>query len=138
MVRRDPSWPSVHRPELGEAVDIIIDATGVPETRAGWARGRGSTLLGAAQVREDGLLDVGAYLGPGGDVLRAMFPRPVGRDSGTGTAILDRRVIDYPDTEADDVPAARALPAADRRPPGPRRPRARHRPRRRARPPLGA
>ncbi|MDH4114102.1 MAG: GAF domain-containing protein, partial [Burkholderiaceae bacterium] len=69
--------------------------------------------VGLMRVREDGLLDVGAYLGPGGDSLRAMFPRPIARDSGTGTAILERRVIDYPDTEADDVPAgARAGAAA--------------------------
>ena len=61
-------------------------------------------IVGVILVREDGALDVGAYEGPGREELLRLFPRPLDRNSGSGTAILERRVVDYPDIDADDVP----------------------------------
>ncbi len=62
-------------------------------------------VVGLNFVRADGMVDFGAYVGPGRDEIAKLFPRPLDRASGTGTAILERRVVDYPDLEADDVPA---------------------------------
>jgi signal transduction histidine kinase len=60
----------------------------------------GITLLG-----EDNLVHLGAYRGPNARAVEATFPYPLARDSGTGTAILDRRLLHYPDVEhGDDVP----------------------------------
>ncbi len=60
--------------------------------------------VGLMLVRDDGMLEVGAYVGPGRDELVGLFPRPVARDSGTGTAIIERRVVDFPDVDAKGVP----------------------------------
>jgi GAF domain-containing protein len=61
--------------------------------------------VGVIVVRPDGMLDVGAYKGEGFEELsNAVFPMPIDRRSGGGTAILERRVIEYPDTEVDDLP----------------------------------
>ncbi|HQR57223.1 MAG TPA: GAF domain-containing protein, partial [Burkholderiaceae bacterium] len=61
-------------------------------------------IVGLMRVRDDGLLEVAAYRGPGHAELKGLFPRPIDRDSGTGTAILEQRVVDFPDIDADDVP----------------------------------
>ena len=64
-------------------------------------------IVGVTLIRADGLLEVGAYAGPGGDALKKAFvPQPVSRETGSGTAILDRRVVSYPDVDSDEVPVA--------------------------------
>ena len=61
--------------------------------------------VGAVMVRPDGMLDLGAYKGEGFDELsRSVFPMPLDRNSGGGMAILDRRVVEFPDTQAPEVP----------------------------------
>ena len=59
--------------------------------------------VGITLVREDGLLDI-AGRGPGFDELRKIFPQPLTRDTASGTAILERRVMVYPDIENADMP----------------------------------
>jgi len=61
--------------------------------------------VGITLLREDGMLDVGANAGPGFDQLKKIFPQPLARDSASGVAILERRVLVYPDIEAGDMPA---------------------------------
>ncbi len=60
--------------------------------------------VGIALVGEDGLIHVSAYHGPGLQDPEQHFPVPLTEASGAGSAILLRRVMHYPDTEADDVP----------------------------------
>jgi len=60
--------------------------------------------VGLMVIREDGMLDVGAFRGSGADTLRAIYPLPVTRDSAAGTAILEQRMITYPDIDAPGVP----------------------------------
>ena len=50
------------------------------------------------------MLDVGANAGPGFDELKKIFPQPLTRDTASGTAILERRVMVYPDIDV-DMPA---------------------------------
>jgi signal transduction histidine kinase len=61
--------------------------------------------VGLMLLREDGMLDIAAYVGPGSDELRRLFPRPLGPDVGAGLAILERRTLQFPDLEAEGVPA---------------------------------
>ncbi|HTL76418.1 MAG TPA: GAF domain-containing protein [Casimicrobiaceae bacterium] len=57
-------------------------------------------------VGDDGLVHLGYYDGPNGDQLRSVFPGPLNRDSSTGLAILEGRVIHHPDVlAATEVPA---------------------------------
>jgi signal transduction histidine kinase len=57
-------------------------------------------------VGEDGLVRLGAYQGPGKDDLERIYPYPVDESSATGTSILRRAVVHYPDVDhADDIPA---------------------------------
>ncbi len=60
--------------------------------------------VGVTLVRDDGMVDIGAYAGPGGDELRKLFPQPLNRDTSSGLAILERRVLSYPDVDASDMP----------------------------------
>ncbi|HVF62550.1 MAG TPA: GAF domain-containing protein, partial [Casimicrobiaceae bacterium] len=60
--------------------------------------------VGMIMVRDDGLLDIGAYAGPGREELGKLFPRPLDDSSGSGRAILARRVLDFPDIDAEDAP----------------------------------
>jgi GAF domain-containing protein len=62
-------------------------------------------IVGVMLVRDDGLLDLGAYRGPGADKLRKMYPRPMIDASVSGRAILERRIVAYPDVDADQTPA---------------------------------
>jgi signal transduction histidine kinase/putative methionine-R-sulfoxide reductase with GAF domain len=61
--------------------------------------------VGLMLLRDDGMLDIAAYVGPGSDELRKLFPRPLGPDVGAGLAILERRTLQFPDLEAEGVPA---------------------------------
>jgi len=60
--------------------------------------------VGVTLVRDDGMADIGAYAGEGGDELRRLFPQPLDRSSASGLAILERKVLMYADIEADDIP----------------------------------
>ena len=56
-------------------------------------------------VGDDGLVHMGYYDGPNQEEFRRIFPAPLGAESSTGIAILERRVVHYPDIEHDaDVP----------------------------------
>jgi signal transduction histidine kinase len=61
----------------------------------------GINLIGA-----DGLIHLVAHRGPTPDraAFERTFPVPLTRESGSGSAILDARVMHYPDIEAADVP----------------------------------
>ena len=61
-------------------------------------------LVGLMLVRDDGMLDIGAYKGPGAELWKAYYPRPLARDTATGTAILDRKVVTYADVDSRDTP----------------------------------
>ena len=61
-------------------------------------------VVGLMLLREDGMLDLGAYEGEGHDWLRTRFPAPLSRDSGSGLAILEKRVVSFANIESDDVP----------------------------------
>jgi GAF domain-containing protein len=62
-------------------------------------------LVGINLLGDDGLVRVGAYHGPGREAFEKVFPIPLTREAGTGLAILDRRVLHYPDVaNGRDVP----------------------------------
>jgi signal transduction histidine kinase len=61
-------------------------------------------LVGLMLVRDDGMLDIGAYQGPGLEYLQRLFPLPISREMASGIAILDQRVVTVPDIDAADVP----------------------------------
>ena len=63
--------------------------------------------VGINLVRPDGLIDLGAYVGPGETTLRTMYPFPGDSESGTALVIRERRAFHWPDALAgDDVPPA--------------------------------
>ena len=62
-------------------------------------------FAGVGLVGQDGAVHLGAYHGPGREALEKHFPVPLSEESGSGVAILQRRVIHYPDVEGGaDVP----------------------------------
>ncbi len=62
--------------------------------------------VGVTLVREDGMLDVGANAGPGFDELKRVFPQPLNRETASGLAIIERRLVAYPDVDGGDMPPA--------------------------------
>jgi GAF domain-containing protein len=60
--------------------------------------------VGLTLMRDDGMLEIGAYAGSGGDALRRLFPQPLNRETSSGTAILERRLLTYADIDAGDMP----------------------------------
>jgi GAF domain-containing protein len=63
-------------------------------------------LVGINLVGDDGLIRIGAYHGPGREELAKIFPAPIDESTGTGAAIVRRRVLHFPDVEHDEnVPA---------------------------------
>ncbi len=66
--------------------------------------------VGISLVGEDGAVHLAAYHGPNRDELERHFPVPLSEESGSGTAILQRRVLHYP-----DVLGATSVPAYMRR-----------------------
>ena len=62
--------------------------------------------VGLTLVRDDDMLEIGAYAGAGGDDLRRLYPQVLDRTSASGLAILERRVLMYPDVDAGDMPPA--------------------------------
>src|SRR5215472_1261264 len=61
-------------------------------------------IVGITLVREDGMLDI-IGVGEGFDELKSMFPQPLSRATASGIAILDRKVMVYPDVDLGDMPA---------------------------------
>ncbi|HVF64668.1 MAG TPA: GAF domain-containing protein, partial [Casimicrobiaceae bacterium] len=61
------------------------------------------TFIGLMLVR-DGMLEPVAMRGPGSEEWRKQYPAPVSRESVSGTAILERRVLEFADTSAPNVP----------------------------------
>ncbi|HKW83258.1 MAG TPA: GAF domain-containing protein, partial [Burkholderiaceae bacterium] len=66
----------------------------------------GGTHMGINLVGADGLVHLAAHSGPTPDraAFERTFPVPLSHESGSGSAILDARVMHYPDTQAADVP----------------------------------
>jgi GAF domain-containing protein/CheY-like chemotaxis protein/tetratricopeptide (TPR) repeat protein len=62
--------------------------------------------VGLTLVRDDGMLEIGAYAGAGGEELRRIFPQPLDRTSASGLAIVERKVLAYADIETSDIPPA--------------------------------
>ena len=64
-------------------------------------------LVGINLVDPDGLIRLGAYQGPGREDLEKLQPFAPGEGSGSGAAILHRRLIQYPDAQnGEDTPPA--------------------------------
>jgi signal transduction histidine kinase len=61
-------------------------------------------LVGVTLVEQDGLVHLQAYKGEKSDVLAQIYPMPLSRESGTGCAILDQRVVHFDVTEAGGAP----------------------------------
>jgi PAS domain S-box-containing protein len=61
-------------------------------------------IVGLNLVGPDGLIHIGAYHGEGRAELERIFPLPVTPGSGSGLAIVERRIVHYPDTDSDSVP----------------------------------
>jgi GAF domain-containing protein/anti-sigma regulatory factor (Ser/Thr protein kinase) len=62
-------------------------------------------LVGINLVDDDGMIRVGSYHGRGREQFERVFPIPLSRESGSGRAILERRVLHYPDVmNGPDVP----------------------------------
>src|SRR5687768_16746201 len=57
------------------------------------------TIVGLNLVRDDGMLHIGAYQGAHREEFERIFPIPLTLESGSGLAILERRVVHYPDAE---------------------------------------
>ncbi|HQU49975.1 MAG TPA: GAF domain-containing protein [Casimicrobiaceae bacterium] len=84
----------------------ITDVTPVYEVILGNCQNLlGARNVGMTLLHGDGLLHVDAYVGPARDAFTGLFPRPLARDVVAGLAILDRKVLSYPDLDAPDVPA---------------------------------
>ena len=61
--------------------------------------------VGITLVGEDGLAHFGAYHGPAAETFENMYPLPINRETGSGLAILERRILHYPDVQGGaDVP----------------------------------
>ncbi len=60
--------------------------------------------VGICVVGDDGAIHLSAYHGPNPEEMMRHFPVPLSEASANGTAILQRRVIHYPDTQAEGVP----------------------------------
>jgi len=61
-------------------------------------------LVGLTRLRDDGMVDLGAYKGADRERIAAVYPYPLGRDSGSGQAMLDRKVVQFADVGAADTP----------------------------------
>jgi PAS domain S-box-containing protein len=64
-------------------------------------------LVGMTLLDEDGMIRLGAYQGQNKEAMERVYPYPLGRDSGSGQAMLERRVVHFPDV---DAPGAQAPP----------------------------
>ncbi|MEW6687708.1 MAG: GAF domain-containing protein [Pseudomonadota bacterium] len=55
--------------------------------------------MGISVLGDDGKLHLGAYRGPGAGKFAKLFPMPADETSGAGAAIINRRVMHYPDVQ---------------------------------------
>ena len=60
--------------------------------------------MGINVVGDDGQIHLASYTGPSREALERVFPVPLSPESGSGSAILLRKVLHYPDVEAAEVP----------------------------------
>jgi signal transduction histidine kinase len=60
--------------------------------------------VGINVVGDDGQIHLASYTGPSREELERVFPVPLSPESGSGSAILQRKVLHYPDIEAAEVP----------------------------------
>jgi signal transduction histidine kinase len=64
------------------------------------------TIVGLNLVGEDGMMHIGAYHGAHREEFERIFPIPIDPASGSGLAIVERRVVHYPDAASEaEVPA---------------------------------
>jgi signal transduction histidine kinase len=61
-------------------------------------------FVGLTLAGEDGLVHLGAYKGENKEQVEHVYPYPIGRDSGSGQAILDQKVVQIADVDAPDTP----------------------------------
>jgi GAF domain-containing protein/CheY-like chemotaxis protein len=61
----------------------------------------GGLDTGINLVGDDGAVHLGAYAGPNRTRFETIFPLPLSGESGSGSAIIQRRVMHYPDVEGD-------------------------------------
>ncbi len=63
-------------------------------------------IVGIGLVGDDGMIHLAGSIGAAApERYREVFPLPLDRESGSGSAIIERRVMHYPDTTSNDVPA---------------------------------
>ena len=100
-----------HQKAAGEVLQVISGA--IADTQPVFDKilescGRlfSGRIVGLNVVRDDGRLHIGAYHGAHRDEFERIFPIPLTRESGSGLAITERRVVHYPDTDhGAEVPA---------------------------------
>ena len=64
-------------------------------------------IVGLNLVGDDGLIHLGAYHGAGRENFERIFPLPLDASSGSGLAIVEARVVHYPDAQqGEEVPPA--------------------------------
>jgi len=62
-------------------------------------------MVGVGLVGDDGRIHLAGSVGATApERYQELFPLPVNRESGSGSAIIEQRVMHYPDTDASDVP----------------------------------
>jgi signal transduction histidine kinase len=61
-------------------------------------------IVGLTLAGEDGLIRLGAYKGEHQERMQQVYPIPLARDSGSGQAILDQKVVHFPDVDAPGTP----------------------------------
>jgi signal transduction histidine kinase len=66
-------------------------------------------LVGMTLLGEDGMIRLGAYQGDDKEAMERVYPYPLARDSGSGQAILDRKVVHFPDVDAPGSQAPRRV-----------------------------
>jgi signal transduction histidine kinase len=62
-------------------------------------------LVGVTLATQDDKVELAAYQGPDAEKLKAIYPLPLTRESGSGSAILNAAVAHYPDVAAPGVPS---------------------------------
>jgi len=62
-------------------------------------------IVGLNLMHDDGMLHIGAYHGAHRDEFERIFPIPLTPASGSGLAIMERRIVHYPDAQDASVPA---------------------------------
>jgi GAF domain-containing protein/CheY-like chemotaxis protein len=93
-----------------EVLQVIGASTGdvAPVFRRILASGErlfGALHMGINVVGDDGNVGLADYAGPHREAFERIYPLPLTRESGSGVAILERRLIDFGDVETDpDVP----------------------------------